>query len=521
MHTLFINKKFLWFPVKRGGVEKQISLFLNQKKQQEIKIETADEGLDFYVFLKVEQYIGRELTIEGDFSDKWLKQSRQEDGIPVYPEGERPHIHYAPTVGWLNDPNGMIFYNGKYHLFHQHNPYGTKWCNIHWSHTSSEDLTHWSKDEIALHPDETGLVYSGSAIIDKENVVGYGRDALLFYYTAAAGHNQWSGERVEFTQRMAYSTNEAETLVRSDRFMMECMDSENRDPKVFYHTPTKGYIMLLYAGNNLFFIFRSLDLLNWERTQELYQKKFRECPDLFEIFDEAGNSSWCFTSADGYYLLGSFDGYRFTPDTGVLKRYAADPEGYNGARGYAAQTYVNCGQRVISQSWIMYPDHHKCYQGVMSLPAEVTLIHTREGERAAFYPAKELECLRQKKLSYSAVQEAAILCEFNQEAAEIRIGYAARQQGVHEIVLLGISMIVDFDNGVIRLGEKSVPFYPDERLDFTIMTDVDVFEIYINRGIWNIIEENKTNSLEGSLMIKGFGPTVQYIEIYKLDRLSN
>lgn len=174
-------------------------------------------------------------------------------------EAGRPQFHYSPRVGWGNDPNGLVWKDGEWHFFHQHNPFGIDWGNMHWAHAVSRDLVHWEWLGDKLFPDKFGTMYSGSAVVDRENTAGFGKEALVFLYTAA-GHPD--------SQCLAYSTD-GRTLFKFEGNPVIPDTPGWRDPKVFWHAPTKAWVMILYGleeNRHLFAIFRSNDLKRWTRT---------------------------------------------------------------------------------------------------------------------------------------------------------------------------------------------------------------------------------------------------------------
>ena len=153
----------------------------------------------------------------------------------------RPRIHFTAPTGWINDPNGLVFTDGIWHLYHQWNPYGTEWGNMHWGHAVSHDLINWEHKGIVMELDEFGTVYSGCGWQDHANAAGFGRDTLLFLYTASGGCNQWSIDAGnQHTQRLAVSTDQGGTL-RKSGLILDHIKGGNRDPKVFYHPESKAY----------------------------------------------------------------------------------------------------------------------------------------------------------------------------------------------------------------------------------------------------------------------------------------
>ena len=300
----------------------------------------------------------------------------------------RPALHFTPSYGWMNDPNGLVYHDGIYEMYYQHNPRGIDWNCMTWGHARGKDLLHWEDLGDALEPDKNGTMFSGSAIRNDHGLLGLPKDALLFFYTAA-GHSSKESKGKPYTIRLAYSTDGGNTLIKKDGIceageIMETLAAENRDPKVFWHEKSGAYIMTLWLEENDFGIFRSTDLLKWEQTDRLTFKEAWECPDLVCLKDEKGNETWMFWSADGFYFWGEFDGFKFQTD-GV--RHAA----YINKMAYAAQTYSNTGNRVISVPWLRFPNRGRNYTGAMGLPREFSVAY-KNGEKVLRQePVREYE----------------------------------------------------------------------------------------------------------------------------------
>ena len=356
--------------------------------------EAEDETypVSYYARFPVKQFTDKTLILRGDLGKAFFDRIRNED-VPETEEkslratqGEafrRPSIHFTPQTGWMNDPNGLVYAEGVYHLYFQHNPFDVQWENMSWGHAVSRDLLHWEQKDDVLFPDETGTMFSGSGIVNDRKMLGLPEDAVIFFYTADGNNNKWSAGK-QFTQRIAYSTDGGETLHKIDKGVLPTVCKENRDPKVFWHEKSGAYIMTLWLEENDFGIFRSTDLLNWEQTDRLTFKEAWECPDLVCLKDEKGNETWMFWSADGFYFWGEFDGYQFQTD-GV--RHAA----YINKIAYAAQTYSNTGNRVISVPWLRFPNRGRNYTGAMGLPREFSVAY-KNGEKVLRQePVREYE----------------------------------------------------------------------------------------------------------------------------------
>lgn len=370
------EKPYLWFPVKKGNPLKLVTVFSEKEKEKkllelQIPWPLPEEEPDFWNGFSMKKWAGQKLVLCGDFPEERLSRIRQEASRPAA-QPQRPFLHLAPESGWMNDPNGLIYDNGWYHCYYQYHPFGTEWGPMYWGHAKSRDLLHWEDRDIALTPDETGTMFSGCAFRDAENRSGYGKDALLFYYTAAGGNNPWSLEE-PFTQRLAVSLDKGETLKKKG-CVLGHIAGENRDPMVFWHEPSKAYCMALYLEENTFALFRSSDLIHFEETQCLELPGAWECPALFPLPVEKEDGTvgvgekWVFWSADGYYFVGSFDGYSFLPES-------PRREAYLNKIPYAAQLFAGLPEpyRAIQMTWLRLKNRGENRTGMMALPAKLSL----------------------------------------------------------------------------------------------------------------------------------------------------
>lgn len=382
---LSVTARYLWLPVRKAGPAVKLHFRAGGRKFQEIDVALGHDSADYCAPMDLSRFAGQDIEVSGDVPDGFLKSLSFSDTLPDTYCAFRPLLHFTARTGWINDPNGLVYADGIYHLFYQWNPYGTEWGNMHWGHAVSRDLVAWEHKGVALEPDIFGTVYSGSAWPDRENAAGFGKDALLFFYTASGGRNLWSAEAGNLhTQRLAVSTDRGETL-RKQGPVLNHIAGENRDPKVFYHAPSNAYIMALYLDGNEFALFRSPDLLHWTESQRFSAETMWECPDLFElpVENEPDESRWVFWSAGGAYRIGRFDGFRFTPESEVQKAYDTDLP-------YAAQTYAGIGARRISLAWLRTANDSCNFRGMMSVPSELSLVRRDGSCRIRFRPAGEL-----------------------------------------------------------------------------------------------------------------------------------
>ena len=321
---------------------------------------------------------------------------------PLYAEAHRPQFHFTAARNWLNDPNGLVFYKGEYHLFFQHNPRGINWGNMTWGHAVSRDLVHWRQRAHALLPDATGTMFSGSAVVDWENTAGFQRGVektLVALYTAAGGTSEASKGK-PFTQCLAYSTDAGRTWTKYEHNpVLKHVRGENRDPKVVWHAPTRRWIMALYLDKDQFAFYASPDLKQWEHLQDLSVPGRSECPDFFPMAVEGDETDvkWVWTAADAQYLVGSFDGTRFTPEPGGVRRMEF------GNNYYAVQTYSDAPDgRRIQIGWMRggrYP--RMPFNQQMSFPRELKLKRTPDGLRLFATPVPEIALLHGKRHEWS------------------------------------------------------------------------------------------------------------------------
>jgi fructan beta-fructosidase len=332
-------------------------------------------------------------------SCKYRQKDKNSPGNIIDSELERPIFHYTADSNYLGDPNGLVYYKGEYHLFHQYNPYDIRLgVPQHWAHAVSRDLVHWKRLPIAIYPHEGGNIWSGSAVVDNNNTSGLqkGNDPpIVAFYT-------WSKD---FTQCMAYSIDGGKTWKQFEgNPVVEHIYESNRDPKVFWHEPSGKWIMILYVRN--FEVFVSENLKEWRHASSMELEDFHECPDFFTlpVDGDPAKTKWVVVDGSGRYYIGEFNGTAFTPESGwfytdwnPLRRL--DASGKYRGEFYATQTWSNIppedGRRIqitalldprFKLPWTTFHDQ-------MTFPCELTLHTTSEGIRLFRWPVKEIETL--------------------------------------------------------------------------------------------------------------------------------
>ncbi len=334
-----------------------------------------------------------------------------------YDELYRPQLHFSPARNWMNDPNGLLFHDGTYHLFFQYNPDGDTWGNMSWGHAVSKDLTHWRELDVALLHDDTEMIFSGSAVFDRDNTSGLGtadNPPLVAIYTSHL--KDGSGQR----QSLAFSTDGGRSWAKYEGNPVLDIGSANfRDPKVFWHAPTSRWVMVLALSTAYKVqLYSSPDLKEWTHLSDFGPTGATggiwECPDLFELPVDGGGSRWVLIvnlnpggpagGSAGQYFLGDFDGTTFTADTGGPDVRWLD----HGADFYAGVTYndVPGGRRVLvawMNNW-QYGERipTQPWRSAMSFPRELALASAPVEDGGAVLvqrPVAELAALRGRPLA--------------------------------------------------------------------------------------------------------------------------
>ena len=330
------NQKYLLLPVEDASPDVRISLIVNNKEVKNFDVRLAIHKVDYFVPVDLSDYSGKLISFKFKMNSNDLvrvnlspdntaccKEMKLSDTFDTSNrEKFRPTYHFSPLYGWMNDPNGMVYKDGEYHLFYQYNPYGSKWGNMSWGHAISKDLVNWQHLPVAIAPDALGTIFSGSAVVDTDNTAGFGAGAIIAIYT------QNSDRQV---QSIAYSTDNGRTFTCYENNPVLTSDARDfRDPKVFWHKETRRWIMILAVGQEMQ-IFSSPNLKDWT-----YESSFGEgqgahggvweCPDLFELPVEGTNEKkWVllcnlnpggpFGGSATQYFVGTFNGKEFVNES--------------------------------------------------------------------------------------------------------------------------------------------------------------------------------------------------------------
>ena len=337
-----------------------------------------------------------------------------------------PKLHFTPQKNWINDPNGLVFYKCEWHLFYQYNPYGIEWGNMNWGHAVSKDLVHWTELGIAIKEDDENMIFSGSCVIDWNNTSGFG-DSLNPPMIAIYTDHKKSGELQ--TQSIAYSLDSGRTFTKYDgNPVLDINQKDFRDPKVFWHSDTMKWVMVVCnSANNTISLYNSLDLKIWEWKSNFgpagFEGQLWECPDLFALKISGTDILKWVLKVDifeafkekyslGQAFIGSFDGEKFIADTDEVGAELCQRIDF-GHDFYAAMSWSDVPQNDGRRIWTAWMNSHHyanktpaaSWRGSMALPREITLVDIGDKLHLRQNPAKEIGKLVKKKIELNDLHD--------------------------------------------------------------------------------------------------------------------
>jgi sucrose-6-phosphate hydrolase SacC (GH32 family) len=414
-----------------------------------------------------------------------------------YDELYRPQYHFTPEKNWHNDPNGLVYYEGKYHMFYQYNPKGTEWGYMHWGHTVSTDLIHWEHLPIAIYPDDNSVdkefctAFSGSAIVDDNNLLGKqsgDEKTLVAFYTSK-----------DCGQRIAFSTDKGMTWEKYSGNPIIPFDKNDdaRDPKVMWHKETQKWIMVLYRKSSSddkskgVSFYTSENLTDWQWKSHI--AGFYECPDLvkLQVTNRPDEWKWILFDGDGSYIIGAFDGENFTAESAKIKSDF-------GANYYATQTWSNVPAedgRTLQIAWMRGGEFPGMpFKGQMSFPCEISLTKFSFGYKLVRKPIKEIELLHGKhqnwenKVLIPGINENKtksvkgdclhIIADFDIKTSD-NFGFIVRNSKKTP----GVEIAYNVKRGALTVLNSTVPIVPvDNKISIEILLDRSSIEIFANGG---------------------------------------
>ena len=451
------TQKYLILPVEDTAPDVSISVMVDNVQVETFTVRLAINKVDYTVPYELSKYAGKHVVLRFAMNplERGGVRPKVKDAVfcnnlalaNSYDASNketlwRPVYHFAPQWGWMNDPNGMVYKDGEYHLFYQYNPYGSRWGNMNWGHAISRDLVSWEHMPVAISPDGLGTIFSGSAVVDKDNTAGFGANAIVAFYTQASARQM---------QSIAYSTDNGRTFKKyAGNPVLTGNVADFRDPKVSWHEGTHKWILTLAVGQEIRF-YSSPNLKDWTYESNFGEGQGNhggvwECPDLFEL-PVAGTSQkkWVlivninpggpFGGSATQYFVGSFDGHKFVNESPKATKWMDF-----GKDHYATVTWSNAPQnRVIALAWMsnwQYANEVPTmqYRSSNSVPRDLRLF-VKDGETyLQSAPSPELLALRKDKVmskSFSVGKAYTIdqLMSDNKGTYEITMTVRQKKQG--------------------------------------------------------------------------------------------
>ena len=489
--------KYLILPIQESCNEGKVKLDTGSPADMAMDVRLAVDSVEYYVPFALPQGAKEAVVTIGRVAANavcWDNISLADTFDTSNTDYYRPEYHHTPLYGWMNDANGLVYKDGEYHLYFQYNPYGSKWGNMHWGHSVSKDLVHWQHLDPAIARDTLGHIFSGSTVIDKNNSAGYGRDAMIAFYTSASDeHGQ--------IQCMAYSNDNGRTYTKYEKNpILTPFDGlkDFRDPKVFWYEPAQKWYMIVSADKNMRF-YSSTDLKQWEYLSQFgegygVQPNQFECPDFIQLPVDGNkdNMKWVmivninpgcpFGGSATEYFIGDFDGKEFKCDTDKSVTKWLD----FGKDHYATVCFSNTGDRIIAVPWMSNWQYANVtpirqYRGANALPRELSL-YTKDGEiYMAANVVKETEALRKSTRSIESLsvegetvidsitdgQNSGVELEMDIVPGKAQtVGFdimnaKGEKTGIYLDLKSGRAVMDRTESGLIAFGEKAEPHFKE------------------------------------------------------------
>ncbi len=417
MQPVTVDQKYLLLPVQEKEEFANVRVIADNQQVQNFNVRLAVDKVDYYVPLDIRRFGKKQVLLDINFhGDRrttgaikdfacWKEMKQTEAYDATNREKFRPQYHHSPAYGWMNDPNGMFYKDGEYHLYYQFNPYGSQWENMTWGHSTTKDLIHWEAQPIAIEPDAIGSIFSGSCVVDKNNTSGFGKGTIVAFYTSAGQHQ---------TQSMAYSTDNGKTFKKYENNPILTSDIPDfRDPKVFWNPEIQKWNLILAAGQEMR-IYSSPNLKDWTYESSFGKEHGNhdgvwECPDLMKLqVRGTDKQKWMlicninpggpFGGSATQYFVGEFDGHKFTCDTKPEVTKWMD----YGKDHYATVTFDNAPDgRKIAIAWMsnwQYANQvpTKQFRSANSIARDLGLYEYQGDTYCSVIPSKENLALRGK-----------------------------------------------------------------------------------------------------------------------------
>ena len=529
------ERKYLLLPVQESHDDARINVLVDGRLDRTINVRLAKNRVDYYVPFDLTPYRGHKVvmnvfTNQGRSSVReaaddacWNNISLADTFDTVNREKYRPAYHHTPLYGWMNDPNGMFYKDGIWHLYYQYNPYGSKWQNLSWGHSTSTDLVHWNHHPVAIQPDGLGMVFSGSCAIDRSSTAGYGKNAVVGLYTSADASQ---------TQSLVWSDDNGETFRTYAANPVLTLESEARDPNMFWDDDARQWVLVLaHALEHEMLIFTSPDMKKWTLQSSFgkgigAQENMQECPDLFRLpVEGSGEEKWVmlcnlnpggpFGGSATQYFIGEFDGKTFKADVDADGNIPTKWMDF-GKDHYATVSWSDApgGRRTVigwMSNWQYAAEVPTMqFRSANTLPREVRLFKAADGQiYLSSEPSPELTALRGslslkvRKASVGRKSRTYVLPSANDGVCEIVFDVDARKSGAVEIELSNsdggkvvmmydaVAHTLSFDrtkSGVVDFSQDfpavtvAPTFETDNRISLRIFIDRSSIEVFGNNG---------------------------------------
>ena len=530
-----LEKKYLNFPINHDSPVQVARLLIDDKIVREFRINLAEGEPELWVYLEIDDFRGKKATLQIDQlnanNTKGLDSVFQADTFPgqeeLYKEKLRPQFHFTTKRGWVNDTNGLVYYDGEYHLFYQHGPFGCAGAehNQTWGHAVSKDLIHWTELGDAIYPDELGTIFSGSGVVDWKNTTGFGvggKPPLVFIYTSAGGVNKWSKGK-SYTQSIAYSNDRGRTFTKYEgNPVQEHIIGGNRDPKAIWFDKTQEWVILLELEET-FGIFTSKDLKKWEMQSDLEDGAFHDCPELFElpVDGDENNTMWVIHDGTAKYFCGDFDGKKYTPQTELIKRNY-------GNCFYAAQAFNDIPKkdgRCIQMAWGLMgfgliPGMP--FNQQITFPVELTLRTTEDGPRLFTNPVREIELIHGRKQTW--INEKLdpgqnLLSDLKGEFYDIEAEFVIADAAEFGFVIFGVPVLYNVEEGKLLSNDLEAPLTPqDGKIKLRLLIDRLSIEVFANDGrvYMPIGALHKENGRGFEIFTRGGRTEIEELTVYEI-----
>lgn len=561
--------KYLILPIQESNDETPVNVIVDGKLDRTLNIRLAKSKVDYTVPLNLEKYAGKKVvlmitTTQNRSSVREIKDDACWSNIVVTDtfdtsnrEKYRPAYHHTPLYGWMNDPNGMFYKDGVWHLAYQWNPYGSKWQNLSWGQSTSSDLIHWTHQaDAVLEPDGIGMIFSGSSAIDSTNSAGFGKNAVVAMYTSAAASQ---------VQSLAWSEDGGYTYKKFPGNPTLTLESEARDPNMFWNSEKKEWVLLLaHALDHEMLIFTSPDMKEWTLQSKFgqglgAQDGVWECPDMFQLpVEGTGEKKWVllcnlnpggiFGGSATQYFIGNFDGKTFTPDLDVHGKVPTKWLDY-GKDHYATVSFSDApgGRRTVI-GWMSNWQYASVvptmqFRSANTLPREMGIFRGNDDQ---FYvsstPSPELVALRDrifksvnnttvgtKAQKYAIPELCEILMTIDPAKADAVNLMLSNDSGEYVEMVYDVKKgALSFDrrqSGIVDFSQDfpAITYAPthsaDGKVSLRIFIDRSSIEVFGNEGrfvMTNLVFPNKPYSTL-SLTADGGKAKISNLKIYTIN----